>query len=112
MEILGQLSFNLSPKRLETWQSWLVNAYQLTVLWPVNPDETASSFSFREEIFERSFARIQAHRMSFLDALILNLAERIADVEKFVTWNARHFQGKTTLEVLTPAEYWTPEPGK
>ena len=27
MEILGQLSFNLSPERLSAWQAWLVNAY-------------------------------------------------------------------------------------
>ena len=39
MELLGQLSFNLSPAKLEAWQSWLIEAYQLTVIWPVEPDE-------------------------------------------------------------------------
>ena len=33
MEVLGQLSFNLSPERLDQWQSWLVDAYQLTIIW-------------------------------------------------------------------------------
>ena len=32
MEILGNLSFNLSPQRLDEWQTWLVNAYQLKVI--------------------------------------------------------------------------------
>jgi hypothetical protein len=27
MEVLGQLSFNLSEEQLEGWQDWLVNAY-------------------------------------------------------------------------------------
>ncbi len=38
MEIIDQLSFNLSPENLSTWQSWLVDAYHLTVIWPVDPD--------------------------------------------------------------------------
>jgi hypothetical protein len=29
-------------------------------------------------------------------------------VSSFVTWNARHFQGKTLLSVLTPEEYLKP----
>ncbi len=43
--------------------------------------------------------------MSFMDALVLSLAERAPDVECLVTWNAKHFKGKTTLTVLTPKEY-------
>lgn len=104
MEILGQLSFNLSPAQLDAWSSWLVEAYQLTVIWPVNPDGQASC-DFQAEIFERPFARMRAHRMAFMDALILSLAERTPDVECFVTWNARHFKGKSSLVVLTPEEY-------
>ncbi len=26
MELLGQLSFNLSPGKLDNWQSWLIDA--------------------------------------------------------------------------------------
>jgi hypothetical protein len=43
--------------------------------------------------------------MLFLDGLILGLVEQLAGVDAFVTWNARHYQGKTPLTVLTPAEY-------
>ena len=103
MELLGQLSFNLSPARLDAWQSWLIEAYQLTVIWPLGLDD-ASSLSFRSEIVERPYARMRAHRMAFMDTL-LNLAERTPGVEWFVTWNARHFKDKSMLRALTPEEY-------
>jgi hypothetical protein len=70
MEILGQLSFNLSTERLSTWQSWLVDAYGLTIIWPVDPQDTTVSFSFRAEIFERPFERMLAHRTAIMDVLI------------------------------------------
>ncbi len=106
MEILGQLSFNLSPAKLANWQSWLIDAYQLTVIWPVEPDEQVSAAaSFRAEIYDRPLAKIQARRMAFMDALVLNLAERTPEVNLFVTWNARHFKNKSSLAVLTPEEY-------
>ena len=62
MEILGQLSFNLSAERLSAWQSWLVDAYGLTVIWPIDPQDATASISFRAEIFERPFERMLAHR--------------------------------------------------
>ena len=105
MEVLGQLSFNLSAERLSAWQSWLVDAYQLTVIWPVDPSKPTSSLSFREEIYERPLARMKENRIPFVDALIIDLAERTQDAGWFVTWNARHFQDKTLLKVLTPEEF-------
>lgn len=105
MEVLGQLSFNLSAERLSAWQSWLVDAYQLTVIWPVDPSKPTSSLSFREEIYERPLARMKENRIPFVDALIIDLAERTQDAGWFVTWNARHFQDKTRLKVLTPEEF-------
>jgi len=106
LELLGQLSFNLAPTKLETWQSWLVDAYALTVIWPVEPDEytTAASY-FRKEIFDQPFTRMRQKRMAFLDSLVLNLAERTPGVEFFVTWNAKHFKNKSSLAVLTPFEF-------
>ena len=105
MELLGQLSFNLSPQRLADYPSWLLDAYQLTVIWPYYPGEDISFVAFRDEVFTRPFARMRAVKMPFMDSLILNLAERAPNVTAFATWNARHFQEKTTLTVITPAEY-------
>ena len=105
MEVLGQLSFNLSPEKLERWESWLVNAYQLTVIWSVDPDEKVIASTFRDEIYERPFFKMREHRMVFMDALILALAEQTPDAEYFVTWNAKRFKGKSSLPVMTPEEY-------
>jgi hypothetical protein len=105
MELLGQLSFNLAPTKLDAWSAWLIDAYQLTVIWPIDPAEPTASSFFRTEIFERPFAKMRAERMAFIDALILNLAERTPDVDVFITWNAKHFKGKSPLRVLTPDEY-------
>ncbi len=104
MEILGQLSFNLSPDHLGQWRLWLQEAYGLTIIWPATETQTAQAF-FRDEIYNRPLAKMQNQRMAFLDALILNLAERVPNVEFFVTWNARHFRNKTNLIVLTPSEF-------
>ncbi|MFN8486199.1 MAG: hypothetical protein U0350_01325 [Caldilineaceae bacterium] len=108
LELLGQLSFNLSPTRLAQWPSWLQDRYGLTLLYPETTNLTADAF-FRDEFIDRPFARMQQQRVPFLDGLILGLVERVANVECFVTWNARHYRGKTQLNVLTPAEYMANE---
>ena len=105
MEILGQLSFNLSADQLDGWREWLVNAYRLSVFWDVDSKEQVIPEHWREIIYERPFQKMQSVRMAFMDALILSSAERAPDVECFVTWNAKHFKGKTSLTVLTPEEY-------
>ncbi len=104
MEILGQLSFNLSPERLAQWRLWLQAAYGLTILWPKSGQGDDSVF-FRGEIYEQPLIRMQTLRMAFLDSLVLNLVERAPEVKSFVTWNAKHFRDKSSLTVFTPAEY-------
>ena len=105
MELLGQLSFNVSPARLTEWESWLIEPYRLTVILPRTAENVNAETFFRAEIFERPFAKAREHRIAFLDALVLGLAERTPNVESLVTWNARHFKDKTPLRVLTPTEY-------
>ena len=105
METLGQLSFNLSPEQLDGWQDWLVNAYNLTIIWDTDAKEQVDPENWREMLYERPFQKMKTVRMAFMDALILLSAEHVADVECFVTWNAKHFKGKTGLTVLTPEEY-------
>jgi len=68
-------------------------------------DTAVTYHSWREELFIRPFARMKTVKMSFIDALILNLAEQTPGARCFVTWNARHFQDKSTLPVMTPAAY-------
>ena len=104
MEVLGQLSFNLSPNKLAEWQTWLVRQYRFAVLWP-NPGALDAYGFMLQEIYQRPMARMQAHRMGFADSLAIEVAERTPDVRAFVTWNARHFANKTRLPMLTPAQY-------
>jgi hypothetical protein len=104
MEILGQLSLNLAPDRLAQWRLWLQAAYRLIVLWP-DPGELEATLFFHREIYEQPLARMQTERMAFVDSLILNLAERSPGVEALVTWNAGHFEAKSSLDVLTPEGY-------
>jgi hypothetical protein len=104
MELLGQLSFNLPPGRLLQWSTWLQARYALTVAYPPT-DQLPAELFFQREFIDRPLARMQQLRMPFLDGLILDLVERTPGVEAFVTWNARHYRGKTALTILTPSEY-------
>ena len=106
MELLGQLSFNLSPQRLSEWPVWLQDRYGLTLLYPNTANLEAEPF-FEAEFVAGPFYRMQQYPMPYLDSLILNLVENAPDVEAFITWNARHYQDKTVVPVRTPAEYST-----
>lgn len=105
MELLGQLSFNLTPSKLDDWRTWLLEVYKLNVISPVDINDPDALVRYIPEIFEQPYAKMRSKRMGFLDALALNLAERTLGVSSFVTWNARHFKNKSLLVVLTPQEY-------
>ena len=77
----------------------------MSLLAPVSLDDPIATMNFKQEIFDQPFAKMRAHRMAFMDALAINLAEQTSRVTTFVTWNARHFKGKSTLRVLTPTVY-------
>lgn len=105
MEVLAQLSFNVSPTHLSDWETWLIEPYHLTVIWPHALENQNAETFFNAEIFENPFNKARTQRLAFLDALIIGLAERTPDVQGFVTWNARHFKNKTTIPTFTPTEY-------
>ena len=49
-------------------------------------------------------------KLTWGDAVLLQAAEDYA-VEAIVTWNKKHFEGRTTIKVLTPEEYQGEEKG-
>ncbi|MFN3982205.1 MAG: hypothetical protein ACK4SA_17650 [Caldilinea sp.] len=102
MEVLGKLSFNVSPNYLQQWPMWLQDTYRLNVILPRVDGQEAMS-CFRREFVE-SPLQSMTQRMSYLDVLILQLVAATPGVEMFVTWNARHFAGKSPVPVMTPAE--------
>ena len=104
MELLGQLSFNLSAERLNQWSIWLQNSYGLSVLYPETVGLTADAF-FPALFIDQLLRRMTQHPTPYLDSIILNIIEATENVHSFVTWNARHYRGHTSLQVLTPAEF-------
>jgi hypothetical protein len=103
MEILGQLSFNLPPSLLLRWESWMTSRFNLVVVYPGVANLSAAKF-LKTELIEQPLGRMQK-KMPYLDSLIINLIESAPAVDHFVSWNARHFVGRTDLTVLTPADY-------
>ena len=71
---MGQLSFSLSADKLAEWETWLQRRHRLTILWPDAAGLDAHSFPARE-IYQRPLARMQANRMAFVDALVVQMAE-------------------------------------
>lgn len=106
MEFLGNISYNIETSRLIKWQSWLRDAYNLAVIWPRAQELDADSF-IRTILYDTPLLRMSHSPMNFMDALIINLAEQVSEVEAFVTWNSKHFTGKTFLVVKSPEEYLT-----
>jgi hypothetical protein len=104
MEFLGNMSFNVDASKLVKWQSWLRDAYNLAIRLPEAPYSNANDI-IHSLFYENPFQRICRSPIAFMDALILDLAEQVKDGEAFVTWNAKHFAGKTSLAVHTPEEY-------
>ena len=104
MEFLGKLSFNVNPNRLMNWRSWLQDAYNLTIIWPQVKNIDGDSF-IRSLLLNRPFERMCRTPIAFVDSLILDLVEQVEESQVFITWNAKHFTGKTFLAVMTPQDY-------
>ena len=65
---------------------------------------TKNTDEFWASLVSESFLRIQ-RGMRLGDAAILWALETNQEVDTFVTWNTKHFKGKTSLKILTPSEF-------
>jgi len=99
-ELLGIVSFNLSTTDLKKLLKGFSEVYNIKILFPET--SYASSDDFVEQLFDNVFEKIIL-KMSFSDALILSVAEEHS-CSKFVTWNVKHFEGRTDIPVKTPEE--------
>ena len=77
-----------------------IRAGNVLILFPVLTAGDAKHF-WQVVTFE-CFDRIQKG-MRLGDAAILWALETNQEVDAFVTWNTRHFKGKTSLKILTPS---------
>lgn len=102
-ELLGIASFNLNTTELKKLLKGFPDVYDIKILLPSTAYESADAFV--EQLFDKTFAKISL-KMNFMDALILNVAEE-HNCSKFVTWNVKHFEGRTDIPVTTPDEILT-----
>jgi predicted nucleic acid-binding protein len=99
-ELLGIVSFNVSATELKKMLKGFSEVYRIKILFPSTAYESADAFL--EHLFDNSFLKISM-KMNFMDALILDVAEE-HNCSKFVTWNVKHFEGRTDIPVKTPEE--------
>ena len=77
-------------------------AGNVLIIFPVLT--TGDAKHFWEMVTFECFDRIQKG-MRLGDAAILWALETNQEVDTFVTWNTKHFKGKTSLKILTPSEF-------
>jgi predicted nucleic acid-binding protein len=100
LEVCGVMSFSLNADQL----------FELFVHFPRHYSVEVLPYASLEGKFpEVSLKRIFEHisrKISFGDALVFSsIEEHMPGVNKIVTWDKAHFEGKTKLKVLTPREY-------
>ena|SRR5437868_4591258 len=104
LEICGVLTFNLNPDQLKAFYANFARQYGVRVLAPHLPERLGQQMI---DLLAGRALGIVLRRVSFADALVQLTAESAPEITTFVTWNARHFVGRTRLQVLTPVEWLT-----
>jgi predicted nucleic acid-binding protein len=101
-ELCGIASFNLSPVELRRWSYDFRRIYGVKVLEPLGLSNASTAEWFAQ--FSRGMFSLFERKMSWGDAVLLQTAEDY-DTEVILTWNKKHFEGRTAIRILTPAEY-------
>ena len=102
LEICGIASFNLSPDELRLWFFDFPSVYNVKILEP-SFDRDISSGELFDNFLMRLFGEIEK-KATLVDALILKEIKS-HNIKTLVTWNKKHFEHRTDIEVLTPAEF-------
>lgn len=97
LELAGILSFNLNRQQVLDLLYLFPAQYRIAILPPLDLEANLPSLSLKTLV-----GRI-AGRCAFGDALVIEAMERYAPPgSRFVTWDAKHFAGRTTMQVFTP----------
>ena len=99
-EICGITSFNLSEKEQSKWLYSFSDVYTVEILDPFedqNGQETISSYLL-------NLIPYLLKKMTVGDAIFLKEAE-LYNAKMIITWNKKHFIGRTDIPVQTPEEY-------
>lgn len=98
LEVAGIVSHNLNPQQLAELIAHFSRRYAVKIY----PEPTSVVRQWPCPGFDE-LTRLIAKRMSFGDALVLSQVEQYAAPgSTFVSWDARHFKGKTHLRVASP----------
>jgi predicted nucleic acid-binding protein len=98
LEVCGIASFNKSVGDVKRLFYTFHQVYGLDILYP-NVLGTFSEDSLKQLVVT-TFVKILL-KMNFNDALILATAESFG-VSTLVTWNVKHFEHQTSVQVVTP----------
>lgn len=101
-ELCGISSFNLSPEELRRWCYHFDEVYKVRIVESGGLSTGLAADWFMR--FSRRLFQLYARKMTWGDAVLLKTAEDYA-VDAIITWNPKHFQGRTTIAVVTPEEY-------
>ena len=100
LEVAGILSHNLSPGQLKELIVHFPTRYGIKVFPPIGETETLA------DIPVDRLVDIITKKCSLGDALIIDCVERQAKRGSvFITWDAKHFDGRIYLPVQTPKQY-------
>jgi len=100
LEVCGILSFNLNERQLRALYRHFSRRFAVRVL-PEERDGRAIVPATAPEMLT-----LLTSKMSLGDALIANALIRWAPASRcFVTWDAKHFDGKLATRVVTPSRF-------
>ena len=100
LEICGILSFNLNERQLRALYRHFARRFGVRIV-PEDRDGRAVVPATPSEVLT-----LMASKMSFGDALVASAVLRWAPAaESFVSWDAKHFEGKVATRVVTPVEF-------
>jgi hypothetical protein len=96
LEVCGILSFNLTVKALTDLYTGFGEHFGVKIFFPA--DENVNL----QYDYARVFEKIRS-KQSLGDAQVSYVVERFSNlISAFVSWNARHFEGKLSVPVMTP----------
>ena len=99
LEVCGILSFNLSPAALHGLFVHFARRYRVAVVPAADYETRVPGPSARDLLLRME------KRMALKDAEIAIAVEQQAGLTAFLSWNAKHFDGKLPIPAWTPREW-------
>ncbi|GAB6273552.1 MAG: hypothetical protein STSR0004_04150 [Peptococcaceae bacterium] len=101
LEVCGITSFNLSSEEQERWLYSFQEVYPVNILDPYNSKQVGQ-LNIADYLL--SLTPYILKKMTVGDAIFLREAE-MYNSTAIVTWNKKHFLGRTGIQIHSPDEY-------